>query len=316
MDLCDRNDIQALLARHGFHFAKALGQNFLIRGDVAEDIAAAGCVPGCGVLEVGPGIGALTVQLARRAEKVVSVELDKRLPPVLAETMADYDNFTLIEGDVMALDLAEVTAEKFPGLPAVLCANLPYNITTPFLTACVRAGCFRQLTVLIQKEVALRICAKPGTADYGAFSLLMQYYTVPELLFEVPNSCFMPPPKVTSAVVRCVTRKAPPVQVRSEEAFWRTVRAGFALRAQDAGEQPADRLAAAQGAAGGHRRRLRPVPHRAGRGPGPGGVRKAVRCAAGGSGGIKSFPAFAGKLFIRLFLSLSPSPAGWRREAP
>ena len=230
MDLCDRNDIQALLARHGFHFAKALGQNFLIRGDVAEDIAAAGCVPGCGVLEVGPGIGALTVQLARRAEKVVSVELDKRLPPVLAETMADYDNFTLIEGDVMALDLAAVTAEKFPGLPAVLCANLPYNITTPFLTACVRAGCFRQLTVLIQKEVALRICAKPGTADYGAFSLLMQYYTVPELLFEVSNSCFMPPPKVTSAVVRCVTRKAPPVQVRSEEAFWRTVRAGFALR--------------------------------------------------------------------------------------
>lgn len=230
MDLCDRNDIQALLARHGFHFAKALGQNFLIRGDVAEDIAAAGCVPGCGVLEVGPGIGALTVQLARRAEKVVSVELDKRLPPVLAETMADYDNFTLIEGDVMALDLAAVTAEKFPGLPAVLCANLPYNITTPFLTACVRAGCFRQLTVLIQKEVALRICAKPGTADYGAFSLLMQYYTVPELLFEVPNSCFMPPPKVTSAVVRCVTRKALPVQVRSEEAFWRTVRAGFALR--------------------------------------------------------------------------------------
>ena len=230
MDLCDRNDIQALLARHGFHFAKALGQNFLIRGDVAEDIAAAGCVPGCGVLEVGPGIGALTVQLARRAEKVVSVELDKRLPPVLAETMADYDNFTLIEGDVMALDLAAVTTEKFPGLPAMLCANLPYNITTPFLTACVRAGCFRQLTVLIQKEVALRICAKPGTADYGAFSLLMQYYTVPELLFEVPNSCFMPPPKVTSAVVRCVTRKAPPVQVRSEEAFWRTVRAGFALR--------------------------------------------------------------------------------------
>lgn len=152
MDLCDRNDIQALLARHGFHFAKALGQNFLIRGDVAEDIAAAGCVPGCGVLEVGPGIGALTVQLARRAGKVVSVELDKRLPPVLAETMADYDNFTLIEGDVMALDLAAATAEKFPGLPAVLCANLPYNITTPFLTACVRAGCFRQLTVLIQKR--------------------------------------------------------------------------------------------------------------------------------------------------------------------
>ncbi len=230
MDLCDRKDIQSLLARHGFHFAKSLGQNFLIRGDVAEAIADAGCIPGCGVLEVGPGIGALTVQLAQRAEKVVSVELDKRLPPVLAETMADCDRFTLIEGDVMKLSLAEVAAEQFQGLEPVLCANLPYNITTPFLTECVRAGCFRQLTVLIQKEVAQRICARPGTGEYGAFTVLMQYYTEPELLFEVPNTCFMPPPKVTSAVVRCVTRRERPVQVVSEEAFWRTVRAGFALR--------------------------------------------------------------------------------------
>lgn len=230
MDLCDRKDIQSLLARHGFHFAKSLGQNFLIRGDVAEAIADAGCIPGCGVLEVGPGIGALTVQLARRAEKVVSVELDKRLPPVLAETMAGYGNFTLIEGDVMKLSLAEVAAEQFQGLEPVLCANLPYNITTPFLTECVRAGCFRQLTVLIQMEVAQRICARPGTGEYGAFTVLMQYYTEPELLFEVPNTCFMPPPKVTSAVVRCVTRRERPVQVVSEEAFWRTVRAGFALR--------------------------------------------------------------------------------------
>lgn len=230
MDLCDRKDIQSLLARHGFHFAKSLGQNFLIRGDVAEAIADAGCIPGCGVLEVGPGIGALTVQLARRAEKVVSVELDKRLPPVLEETMADCDRFTLIEGDVMKLSLAEVAAEQFQGLEPVLCANLPYNITTPFLTECVRAGCFRQLTVLIQKEVAQRICARPGTGEYGAFTVLMQYYTEPELLFEVPNTCFMPPPKVTSAVVRCVTRRERPVRVVSEEAFWRTVRAGFALR--------------------------------------------------------------------------------------
>ncbi len=230
MDLCDRKDIQSLLARHGFHFAKSLGQNFLIRGDVAEAIADAGCIPGCGVLEVGPGIGALTVQLARRAEKVVSVELDKRLPPVLAETMADCDHFTLIEGDVMKLSLAEVAAEQFQGLEPVLCANLPYNITTPFLTECVRAGCFRQLTVLIQKEVAQRICARPGTGEYGAFTVLMQYYTEPELLFEVPNTCFMPPPKVTSAVVRCVTRRETPVRVVSEESFWRTVRAGFALR--------------------------------------------------------------------------------------
>ena len=230
MDLCDRNDIQALLARHGFRFAKSLGQNFLIRGDVAEDIAAAGCVSGCGVLEVGPGIGALTVQLARRAEKVVSVELDKRLPPVLAETLAGYDNFSLIEGDVMKLDLAAVAAGQFAGLRPVLCANLPYNITTPFLTACVHAGCFEQLTVLIQKEVAQRICARPGTGDYGAFTLLMQYYTEPELLFTVPNTCFLPMPKVTSAVIRCITREKPPVTVQSEAMLWRTVKAGFALR--------------------------------------------------------------------------------------
>ena len=230
MNLCDRNDIQALLARHGFRFAKSLGQNFLIEGWVAEDIAAAGCPEGCGVLEVGPGIGALTVQLARRAEKVVSVELDRRLPPVLAETMADCPNFTLVEGDVMQQDLSALVRQHFGGLRPVLCANLPYNITTPFLTACVEAGCFESLTVLIQKEVAQRICAAPGTADYGAFTLLMQYYTRPELLFTVPNTCFLPAPKVTSAVIRCATRTAPPVQVRSETAFWRTVRAGFALR--------------------------------------------------------------------------------------
>ena len=230
MNLCDRNDIQSLLARHGFRFAKSLGQNFLIEGWVAEDIAAAGCPEGCGVLEVGPGIGALTVQLARRAEKVVSVELDRRLPPVLAETMAAFPNFTLVEGDIMQQELPTLVRQHFTGLRPVLCANLPYNITTPFLTACVEAGCFDSLTVLIQKEVAQRICAAPGTADYGAFSVLMQYYTQPELLFTVPNTCFLPPPKVTSAVVRCITRKTPPVQVRSVDDFWRTVRSGFALR--------------------------------------------------------------------------------------
>ena len=160
----------------------------------------------------------------------MSVELDRRLYPVLAETMADYPNFTLVEGDVMQLSLSALVREHLAGLRPVLCANLPYNITTPFLTACVEARCFDSLTVLIQKEVAQRICAAPGTADYGAFTLLMQYYTQPELLFTVPNTCFLPAPKVTSAVIRCTTRTAPPVQVRSETAFWRTVRAGFALR--------------------------------------------------------------------------------------
>lgn len=230
MNLCDRSDIEALLRRHGFRFAKSLGQNFLIEGRVAEEIAAAGCPEGCGVVEVGPGIGALTVQLAQRAERVVSVELDRRLPPVLRETMAEYPNFTLVEGDIMRQALPELVSRYLSPPRPLLCANLPYNITTPFLTACVRAGCFEGLTVLIQKEVAQRICAAPGTADYGAFTLLMQYYTEPELLFTVPNTCFLPPPKVTSAVVRCRTRSAPPVQVASVDSLWRTVRAGFALR--------------------------------------------------------------------------------------
>lgn len=231
MDLCDRREIQALLERHGFHFSKAMGQNFLIESWVPRDIAdSCGADEGTGVLEIGPGIGPLTQQLARRAGKVVSVELDARLYPVLRETMRGADNFTLIEGDAMKLDFAQVVQEHFSGLRPILCANLPYNITTPLLTNCVKAGCFTSITVLIQKEVAQRICARPGSAEYGAFSLLMQYYTVPELLFTVPNTCFVPMPKVTSAVIRCITREKPPVSVRSEAMLWRTVKAGFALR--------------------------------------------------------------------------------------
>ena len=231
MDLCDRREIQALLERHGFRFSKAMGQNFLIEGWVPRDIAdACGADERTGVLEIGPGIGPLTSQLAQRAGKVVSVELDRRLYPVLRETMAGADNFTLIEGDAMKLDFPQVAAEYFPGLRPILCANLPYNITTPILTKCVESRCFDSLTVLIQKEVAQRICAVAGTAEYGAFTVLMQYYTAPELLFTVPPTCFLPAPKVTSAVIRCPVRKAPPVDVVSESALWRTVKAGFALR--------------------------------------------------------------------------------------
>ena len=144
--------------------------------------------------------------------------------------MAGCENFTLVQGDVMQQDLAALAREHFGGLRPILCANLPYNITTPLLTRVVESRCFDSVTVLIQKEVAQRICAAPGTADYGAFSLLMQYYTRPELLFEVPNTCFLPAPKVTSAVIQCPARREPPVQVCSEAMLWRTVRAGFALR--------------------------------------------------------------------------------------
>ena len=231
MDLCNRNDIQALLLRHGFRFSKSMGQNFLIADWVPRNTAeASGADKNSGVLEVGPGIGPLTRELCQRAGKVVSVELDHRLYPVLAETLSEYDNFTLVEGDILKQDLSALVAEHFTGLRPILCANLPYNITTPLLTACVKAKCFTSITVLIQKEVAQRICAQPGTADYGAFTLLMQYYTEPELLFTVPNTCFLPMPKVTSAVIRCITREKPPVVVQSEAMLWRAVKAGFALR--------------------------------------------------------------------------------------
>ena len=230
MDLCDRNDIQALLARHGFRFAKALGQNFLIEGWVAEDIAAAsGADAGTGVVEVGPGIGSLTTQLARRAGKVVSVELDRRLYPVLAETMAEHPNFTLVEGDVMQLSLPALVQEHLSGLRPVLCANLPYNITTPVLTALVDIPAIESITVLIQKEAAQRLTSAKGSAD-GAFPLRLQYEMETECLFDVPPEKFLPAPKVTSTVLRCVRRKEPPVAVRDEAFFFRVIKGAFLLR--------------------------------------------------------------------------------------
>ena len=231
MDLCNEKDIRALLGRHGFRFSKRMGQNFLIEGWVPRDIAeASGADEGCGVLEIGPGIGPLTVQLARRAGKVAAIELDKSLLPILDETLAPYDNVTVIPGDAMKLDLAALAAERFPGLTPLACANLPYNITTPILTALIEAGCFQAITVMIQREVALRICASPASSDYGAFSVFCQYHTVPEFLFEVPPECFLPAPKVTSAVIRLVPRQAPPQDLVDEAFFFRVVRAAFAQR--------------------------------------------------------------------------------------
>ena len=231
MDLCNSNDIKALLGRHGFRFSKSMGQNFLIQGWVPQDIAdASGADQTCGVLEIGPGIGPLTVQLAQRAGKVAAIELDRDLLPILAETLSPFDNVTVIPGDAMKLDLAALAAEQFPGLTPMACANLPYNITTPVITALIEAGCFASITVMIQREVAKRICASPGTADYGAFSLFCQYHTVPEYLFEVPPDCFLPAPKVTSAVIRLVPRTEPVQTLASEELFFRVVRASFAQR--------------------------------------------------------------------------------------
>ncbi len=230
MDLCDVSQIKALLARHGFRFSKSMGQNFLIEAWVPQDIAAAsGAGTGVGVLEVGPGIGPLTGQLAVRAERVVSVELDRSLLPILSETLAGYSNTEVIAGDILKTDIPALIGEKFVGLTPVACANLPYNITTPAITALIEANCFSSITVMIQREVARRICAAPGTADYGAFSVYCQYYTTPEILFEVPPGCFLPAPKVTSAVVRMLPRPAPE-EVDRPDHFFRVVRAAFALR--------------------------------------------------------------------------------------
>ena len=230
MDLCDIGQIKALLARHRFRFSKSMGQNFLIADWVPREIAkASGAGPGSGVLEVGPGIGCLTRELAQRAGRVVSVELDKALPPILAETLADCPNAQVVSGDILKTDIPALVEERFPGLAPIACANLPYNITTPVVTALLEAGCFTSVTVMIQREVAKRICAAPGTADYGAFSVYCQYYTDPEILFEVPPDCFLPAPKVTSAVVRLAPRPAP-AQVDDPGHFFRVVRAAFALR--------------------------------------------------------------------------------------
>ena len=230
MDVCNINDIKSLLGRHGFHFSKSMGQNFLIQSWVPEDIAAAsGASKDCCALEIGPGIGPLTRQLSDRAGKVVAVELDRSLLPILAETLQGRDNVQVFPGDIMKLDIPSLVAEHFDGLTPIACANLPYNITSPVITALIESNCFSSITVMIQREVALRICASPGSSDYGAFSVYVQYHTVPELLFDVPNTCFLPAPKVTSSVLRMVPRPKPP-QVEDEAYFFRVVHAAFAQR--------------------------------------------------------------------------------------
>ena len=231
MNLCDRDEIRALLGRHGFHFSKSMGQNFLIDPAVPAAIAEASRADDTsGVLEIGPGIGPLTAELARRAGKVAAVELDRALLPVLAETMAPFPNVEIIPGDVMKLDLTALAAERFPGLTPVVCANLPYNITTPVLEKLVQTPCFRSVTVMIQKEVAQRLCAPQGSGQGGAFSLFLQYRMETEYLFDVPPEKFLPAPRVTSAVMRCVRRDRPAVDVADEAFFFRCVRGGFLLR--------------------------------------------------------------------------------------
>lgn len=232
MNLCDIREVRTLLSRHGFRFSKSMGQNFLIADWVPRRIAeAGGGDETCGVLEIGPGVGCLTRELCRRAARVVSVELDPALSPVLAETMAGAENFTLISDDILNLDVSALAEEHFRGLTPLVCANLPYNAATPILKALVEAKRFQTITVMVQREVALRLAARPGGGDYGALSVFMQYHTLPEILFDVPPDCFLPAPKVTSSVIRCQVRETPAVAPAcGEEFFFRTVKAAFALR--------------------------------------------------------------------------------------
>ena len=231
IDVCDIQVMKPLLAQHGFHFSKAKGQNFLIARWVPESIAQdSGVDQNTGVLEIGPGIGPLTQQLCLRAKKVCAVELDQRLEPILKLTVGEFDNLDILWGDVLKQDIPALVAEKFPGLRPAACANLPYYITSPILTALLEAECFDTVTVMVQKEVAQRIAAKPGTADYSAFTVFCQYYAQPQLLFDVPAHCFLPQPKVTSAVVTLKVRRHRPWQIDDEAIFFRLVRASFAMR--------------------------------------------------------------------------------------
>ncbi len=231
IDVCNIQVMKPLLAEHGFHFSKAKGQNFLIASWVPQNIALeAGVDETAGVLEIGPGIGPLTQQLCLRAGKVCAVELDKRLAPILDKTVGEFDNLEILWDDVLNLDVPQLVAEKFGGLRPMACANLPYYITSPILTALLEADCFDSVTVMVQKEVAQRIEARPGSEDYSAFSVFCQYYAEPEILFDVPAHCFLPQPKVTSAVIQLRIRKARSWGIENEKIFFRTVRASFAQR--------------------------------------------------------------------------------------
>ena len=229
--LTDPGEIRLLLENHGFRFSKSLGQNFLIDASVPARIAdSVGADADCSVLEIGPGIGCLTAELSERAGQVLAVELDRRLQPLLNETLSGRVNVEILFSDVMKLDLAELAETRMTCPTKLVCANLPYNITSPVLTELIRAGCFQRICVMIQREVAERICAEPGGKDYGAFGLFVRWYYEPELLFTVSPHCFMPQPKVTSAVIRLTKRTEPPADVANEELIFRVIRAAFNQR--------------------------------------------------------------------------------------
>lgn len=229
--LSDISTIKEILSKHGFTFSKSLGQNFLINPSVCPRMAEyAGAGAGVGVIEIGPGIGVLTNELCQLAYKVVAVELDKRLLPVLDETLAEYDNVKIVNADVLELDLKQLIEEEFAGMEVVVCANLPYYITSPVIMKLLEEQLpVKAITVMVQKEAAQRICAKVGVRMCGAVTVAVNYYAEPELLFHVSAGSFMPAPKVDSAVIRLNVREKPPVDADKEK-FFAVVKASFGQR--------------------------------------------------------------------------------------
>lgn len=232
MNLSDVNEIKTLLNKNGFNFSKALGQNFLIDPEVCPRMAEA-AIPNdsYGVLEIGPGIGVLTVELAKRARKVVSIELDERLFPILDQTLADFDNIEIVHGDVLKLDLHQLLKDYFGDMPVVVCANLPYYITSPVITKILSDRLpIESMTVMVQKEAAERLCAEVGTREAGAVTVAIAYYAEAEQLFFVPRDSFLPAPKVNSEVIQLRLRSEPIASLENEQAFFRMVKQGFTQR--------------------------------------------------------------------------------------
>ena len=247
-DLSNINTIKEILSAHGFTFSKSLGQNFLINPTVCPKIAEMGGAGSCGadentgVIEIGAGIGVLTAELAKRAKKVVSLELDTRLIPVLAGTLEDFDNVEVLNADVLKTDLHELIASRFAGMRVVVCANLPYYITSPVIMYLLESRIpIDAVTVMVQKEAAARLCAPVGSRDAGAVTVAVNYYADAKKLFDVSAGSFMPAPKVDSSVIRLDIRPDPPVEISDEKFFFRVVKAAFGQRRKTASNSLSER---------------------------------------------------------------------------
>lgn len=235
-NLSDIGVIKSILNRHGFTFSKALGQNFIINPSVCPRIAEeGGAREGVGVIEIGTGIGVLTAELAKRADKVVCIELDTRLFPILDETLAEFDNVKIINGDILKVNLHEILKEEFGDMPVVICANLPYYITSPVIMLLLESKLnIESVTVMVQKEAAQRLCAKVGSRDSGAVTVAVNFYAEAQKLFDVSRGSFMPSPNVDSAVIRLDIRNDAPIEVSDEKFFFRMVKAAFSQRRKTA----------------------------------------------------------------------------------